>query len=155
MAWVTTPNHATTSSRDQNWKSPADLVQKLVDCASKGGNYLLNVGPTAEGIIPSPSIERMHAVGDWLRANGESVYGTRPGPIQGLEWGRTTQRGGSTFLHAFEWPTDGVLRIPRVFSSAKLLQGGVPLTVRREGETAVIDARAVTPDGLDTVIVLE
>jgi alpha-L-fucosidase len=142
-------------ARDQNWKSPADLVQKLVDCASKGGNYLLNVGPTAEGIIPSPSIERMHAVGDWLRANGESVYGTRPGPIQGLEWGRTTQRGGSTFLHAFEWPTDGVLRIPRVFSSAKLLQGGVPLTVRREGETAVIDARAVTPDGLDTVIVLE
>jgi len=139
---------------DQNWKSPSELVRKLVDCASKGGNYLLNVGPTAEGVIPSPSIERMHAVGDWLRANGESVYGTRPGPVQGLDWGRTTQRDATTFVHVFEWPTDGVVRIPGGFSSARLL-GGAPLAIRREGDRTVVDASGVTPDAIDTVIVLE
>jgi alpha-L-fucosidase len=138
---------------DQNWKSPSELVRKLVDCASKGGNYLLNVGPTAEGVIPSPSIERMHAVGDWLRLNSESVYGTRPGPIQGLDWGRTTQRGANTFLHVFEWPGDGVLRVPGVFSSAMLLTGD-PLTLRREGDQTIVDGRRVTPNALDTVIVL-
>jgi len=96
----------------------------------------------------------MHAVGEWLRANGESVYGTRPGPIQGLDWGRTTQRGTTTFLHVFEWPSDGAVRIPGVFSNAKVLQGGVPLTVRGEGDLTIIDGRAVTPDAIDTVIVL-
>jgi len=140
---------------DLNWKSPAQLVRKLVDCASKGGNYLLNVGPTAEGVIPSPSIERMHAVGEWLRANGESVYGTRPGPIQGLDWGRTTQRGATTFLHVFEWPTDGQLKIPGIVKSARLLAGGTTLPIRREGDGSVIDARNVTPDVIDTVIVLD
>jgi len=139
---------------DENWKSPAQLVRKLVDCASKGGNYLLNVGPTADGAIPEPSIERMRAVGDWLRANGESMYRTRPGPIQGLDWGRTTQRGATTFLHVFEWPSDGAVRIPGVFSNAKVLQGEVPLTVRGERDLTIIDGRAVTPDAIDTVIVL-
>ncbi len=140
---------------DQNWKSPAELVKKLVDCASKGGNYLLNVGPTASGVIPEPSIERMHAVGDWLRANGDAVYGTRPGPVQGLEWCRTTQREATTFLHVFEWPSDGVLRMPGVFSSARPLAAGTQLPLRREGDKTVIDASGVTPDAIDTVIVLE
>ena len=115
---------------DENWKSPAQLVQKLVDCVSKGGNYLLNLGPTALGVIPEPSIERMHAVGDWLRANRESVCETRPGPIQGLDWGRTTQRDATTFLHVFSWPSDGVLRIPGVFSSARPLAAATILPMR-------------------------
>ncbi len=139
---------------DENWKSPAQLVQKLVDCVSKGGNYLLNVGPTALGVIPEPSIERMHAVGDWLRANRESVCETRPGPIQGLDWGRTTQRDATTFLHVFSWPSDGVLRIPGVFSSARPLAAATILPMRREGDTTVIDASGVAPDAIDTVIVL-
>jgi alpha-L-fucosidase len=139
---------------DQNWKSPSELVRKLVDCASKGGNYLLNVGPTAEGVIPQPSIERMHAVGDWLRANGVSVYATRPGPIQGLDWCRTTQRAGTTFLHVVAWPGDGVLRIPGVFSSAKLLTGGAPLTLQREVDQTIADGTRVTPEAIDTIVVL-
>jgi alpha-L-fucosidase len=130
-------------------------VRKLVDCASKGGNYLLNVGPTAEGVIPEPSIERMHAVGAWLQANGESVYNTRPGPIQGLDWCRTTRRESTTFLHVFGWPTDGLLRISGVWSSAASLAGGATLPIRRDGENTVIDASGVTLDRLDTVIVLE
>ena len=97
---------------DHNWKSPADLVRKLVDVASKGGNYLLNVGPTPEGVIPQPSVERMQAIGRWLKANGDAIYGTQPGPLQGLEDLRTTARGSTVYLHAFNWPGDDM---PRAF----------------------------------------
>jgi alpha-L-fucosidase len=86
---------------DHNWKSPSELVRKLVDVVSKDGNYLLNVGPTAEGLIPEPSIERMRTVGDWLRQNGEAIYGTRAGPLQGLEGVRSTQRSSTVFVHLF------------------------------------------------------
>src|SRR5439155_14104695 len=117
---------------DHNWKTPTDLIRKLVDIASKGGNYLLNVGPTAEGVIPQPSIDRLHAMGDWLEVNGESVYGTRPGPLQGLDWCRTTARGEVTYLHVFDWPAGGRLEIPldmRV-RSARLVRDGTPLSTR-------------------------
>jgi alpha-L-fucosidase len=86
---------------DHNWKSPSDLVRKLIDVASKDGNYLLNVGPTAEGLIPEPSIERMRAVGRWLRANGEGIYGTRAGPLQGLHGVRSTQSASTIYFHVF------------------------------------------------------
>lgn len=62
---------------DHNWKSAKLLIDNLVDIAAKGGNYLLNVGPTAEGLIPAASVERLKAMGEWLRINGEAVYATR------------------------------------------------------------------------------
>ena len=72
-------------SGDHNWKSTADLIRKLVDIVSKGGNFLLNVGPTEEGLIPAPSVERLTAVGAWLEQNAAAVYGTVAGPVQGIE----------------------------------------------------------------------
>ncbi len=68
-------------SYDHNWKSAGNLVQKLVTIVSRGGNYLLNVGPTAEGIIPEPSIRSLKGVGEWLKVNGESIYGATASPI--------------------------------------------------------------------------
>ena len=97
---------------DHNWKSPAELVRRLVDVASKGGNYLLNVGPTAEGVIPQPSVERMQAIGEWLRLNGEAIYGTQPGPLQGLDGIRTTRRGSDVYLHTLG---HGDAELPRVY----------------------------------------
>jgi alpha-L-fucosidase len=105
-------------SDDHNWKSPAELVRKLVDTASKDGNYLLNVGPTAEGVIPQPSVERMRALGEWLRRNGEAVYGTRAGPLQGVDNVRTTRHGSKLYLTAFDWPGD---EMPRVFELKTLV----------------------------------
>jgi alpha-L-fucosidase len=99
-------------TNDHNWKSAADLVRNLVDVASKGGNYLLNVGPTAEGVIPQPSVERMRAIGRWLRANGEAIYATQPGPIQGQADVRSTARGSTVYLHALSWPGAD---LPRAF----------------------------------------
>ena len=61
-------------SYDHNWKSTEDLIRKLADIVSKGGNFLLNVGPTAEGLIPEPSVARLKEIGKWLKVNGDSIY---------------------------------------------------------------------------------
>jgi alpha-L-fucosidase len=92
---------------DHDWKSPGELVFKLVDIVSKGGNYLLNVGPTAEGVIPRPSQDNLRAVGEWLRLNGEAVYGTSRSPF-GEEFGdyAATQKGADgkpLFLARNDW----------------------------------------------------
>jgi alpha-L-fucosidase len=103
-------------SYDQNWKSTESLVRNLVDIASKGGNYLLNVGPTSEGLIPAPSVERLKEVGKWMKVNGEAIYGTSASPFKRLPWGRATKKvtaqDSTLYLHVFEWPADGKLIVP-------------------------------------------
>jgi alpha-L-fucosidase len=134
------------------------LIRKLVDIVSKGGNYLLNVGPTAEGVIPQPSVDRLLAMGEWLETNGEAVYGTEPGPVQGLEGYRSTAKGTKIYLHVLNWPEGGQIGIPNPggVSGAYLLgdPAGTPLTVDGEGEGLVITGPANAPDEIDTVVVL-
>jgi alpha-L-fucosidase len=107
------------SKFDNNWKSPTDLVQKLCDIASKGGNFLLNVGPTAEGLIPQPSVDRLGEVGKWLAVNGEAIYGTSAGPyahidVKSLPFdGRCTLKGNVLYVHVFNW-TDGRVKLPDI-----------------------------------------
>ena len=103
-------------STDENWKSTETLIRNLVDIASKGGNYLLNVGPTSLGEIPEPSVVRLQEIGNWMQANGESIYGTQASPTSRPDWGRITQKelpGGRTrlYLHVFQWPDDGRLPV--------------------------------------------
>lgn len=102
---------------DHNFKSVRDLLRKLSDIASKGGNFLLNVGPTAEGEIPAESVVRLRAMGRWMKANGEAIYGTTASPFRKLPWGRATVKvadGGATtlYLHVWDWPADGRLVVP-------------------------------------------
>ncbi|MBN1642057.1 MAG: alpha-L-fucosidase [Anaerolineae bacterium] len=143
---------------DDNWKSTQELIRKLVDIASKNGNYLLNVGPTAEGAIPQPSVDRLLAMGAWLDANGEAVYGTQPGPIQGEAWVRSTSKPGAVYLHVFDWPAGGQIRVasPGPVTGAYLLAdaGRAPLPVRQEGDQIVVSAPGEAPDAIDTVVVL-
>ncbi len=90
-------------SKDNHWKSSETIIHNLVDCASKGGNYLLNVGPTSLGEIPAPSVEILEQVGEWTKLNGDSVYGTHAGPFtRPLPWGRATIKGNRLFLHVFD-----------------------------------------------------
>jgi len=143
-------------SYDHNWKSTTDLVRKLVDIVSKGGVYLLNVGPTAEGVIPQSSIDRLEAMGAWLAVNGDSIYDTRPGPIQGVEWCRSTVKAGTTYLHVFDWPSGGELKLPRALGSvtqARLLADPrhEPLKIRAG---SIIQVPSRMPDPLDTVVAL-
>lgn len=103
---------------DHNWKSTKEMLHKLVDIVSKNGNYLLNVGPTAEGVIPQESIDRLLAMGEWLKVNGESIYGCSAGPIQGMENIRTTQKGNVIYMHILEAPLDGKIVLPWTKRSA-------------------------------------
>jgi alpha-L-fucosidase len=98
------------SKYDENWKPTADLVRKLVDIVSKGGNFLLNVGPTAEGLIPEPSAHRLRQMGAWLKVNGEAIYGASASPFDKEPFdGRTTAKGDTLYLHVFAWPAEGPL----------------------------------------------
>lgn len=144
---------------DENWKSVPDLVHKLVDIVSKGGNYLLNVGPTAEGAIPQASVDRLLAMGRWLDVNGEAIYGTRPGPVQGQEGYRSTRKGNVVYLHVLEWPHDGRIAVrgvsERVRAAAVL---GAPqagaLACHQEGDALTILGPGAAPDPVATVIAL-
>ena len=146
---------------DTNFKSVPTLLHNLIDIASKGGNYLLNVGPTAQGIIPAPEVERLAAVGQWMKTNGEAIYATSASPFKRLPWGRCTQKadGANTtlYLHVFDWPADGKLRVPGLTNrvlSAYLLDGkrSVPAALDADGVTLTLPATA--PDPLSSTVVL-
>ena len=99
---------------DHHFKSSKQLLRNLIDIASKGGNYLLNVGPTSEGLLaPEESSTGSPTIGRWMRVNGQSIYGTTATPLGKLAWGRATgQKPGRLYLHVFDWPEGGRLELP-------------------------------------------
>ena len=145
---------------DEKWKSSQVLVRNLIDIASKGGNYLLNVGPTAEGLIPAPSVERLAEMGRWMKINGEAIYGTTASPFATqLTFGRATSKPGRVYLHVFDWPTDGKLAVPafgRNVKQAYLLTGPKQrLKIEQTSDGSLITVPAQVPDSIATVIVVE
>lgn len=150
---------------DHNWKTTEDLLQKLADIASKGGNFLLNVGPTAMGEIPQPSIERLKEMGEWLKVNGESIYGTSASPFEAPPWGRYTQNALTDnitrlYLHVFDWPNDEKLIVEGLSNEVKyafLLADADrrPLGVSRNGNLLVIRIPRRAPDAVNSVVVLD
>ncbi|MGE5297038.1 MAG: alpha-L-fucosidase, partial [Solirubrobacterales bacterium] len=149
-------------SNDNNWKSTETLIRNLIDIASKGGNYLLNVGPTPLGEIPQPSVERLKAVGKWMKVNGESIYGTTASPFYRLPWGRCTKKvnddGATLYLHVFDWPKDGTLVVPGLHNKvqrASLLATGTKLKAKAGGDGVTIEVPAEAADPIATVVVLE
>ena len=91
--------------KDNNWKSPFDVTRLLYEIAGGGGNYLLNVGPTSEGVIPEASVKILKKVGIWMKRNGEAIYGTDASPYKaGFPWGTITTKGHKLYLGFFRWP---------------------------------------------------
>lgn len=117
---ITMNNYWGYNKFDKDFKSAKELIQMLVDIASKGGNFLLNVGPTAEGLFPQESIDRLKEIGEWMKLSGESIYETQASPFKNLEWGRCTKKssGNDTrlYLHVFNWPEDGKLIVPGILN---------------------------------------
>lgn len=147
---------------DKNFKSVKDLLQKLVDIASKGGNFLLNIGPKADGTFPQESIDRLKAIGSWMKVNGESVYGTSASPFEHIPWGRVTQKkkGDKTllYLHVFDWPTDGKLQLNGIGNTPErvyFLANGAKLDFTKNENTITIPLPSDSNDEYNTVIVME
>jgi alpha-L-fucosidase len=150
-------------SFDNNWKSTETLLHNLIDIASKGGNYLLNVGPTSEGVIPEPSVERLKEIGAWMKVNGDAIYGTTASPFEKpLAWGRCTKKktmfGTTLYLHVFDWPSDGKLVVPGLkneIKSATLLADGKKLDVTKAADGVTILLPQTAPDKISSTVVLQ
>ena len=145
---------------DDNWKSSVTLIRNLIDIASKGGNYLLNVGPTAEGLIPQPSVERLAEIGKWMKVNGEAIYSTSASPFANqLAFGRATSKPGKVYLHIFDYPAGGNLQVPsfgKTIKKAYLLANPKNALKFTEGSAGIhITLPTQPPDRIATVVVLE
>jgi alpha-L-fucosidase len=164
---------------DTNWKSPEDLTFKLVDIASKGGNYLLNVGPTAEGVVPQASQDNLRTVGRWLKVNGEAIYGAQPTPFgeelgapdpseldkngkpvfrQKKEW-RCTVKPGKLYFTLFQWPSGKfeVAKVKGSVSKAYLLadRSKKSLKVTQQGDRVSVALPDKAPGEIASVLVME
>lgn len=147
---------------DEDWKPTETLIRHLIDIASKGGNFLLNVGPTGEGVIPAGSAGRLHEIGAWLKVNGGAIYGTTASPFKKLAWGRCTKKnsgdGATLYLHVFDWPANGKLIVPGLHNevvSATLLADGKPLSTSRDDQGVTVAVAATAPDKISSTIVLK
>ena len=141
---------------DRDFKSAQFLIRGLVEVASRGGNFLLNVGPQPDGRIQPEFQERLHAIGEWLSVNGESIYGTTYGPVQGSSSIRTTAKDNLVFVHVFEWPS-GPLEVsglePKV-TSARMLATGQALKFNQTAARLQINVPPQAPDPNMTTIAL-
>jgi alpha-L-fucosidase len=164
-------------SYDNHFKSTDTLLFNLVDIVSKGGNYLLNVGPTSEGVIPQPEVDRLLEVGKWLKTNGEAIYGAGPSCF-GVEYGnlattkdgygvnqkvsggkdwRCTTKPGKIFIEFFKWPGKQFL-VPAsapLVKNACLMADHKPLPLVYDGGQLTITLPDNAPDPIASVLVLE
>jgi alpha-L-fucosidase len=140
------------NKNDRRFKSTTDLVRALVDAASKGGNFLLNVGPTPEGLIQPEFEERLRGIGAWLSVNGEAIYGTTYGPLQQLPFGRSTAKGRTVYLHVFDMPGAAIEVTGLRARSVTLLAGRKPVKFEQRGETLRIPTAGMAADPHATVL---
>ncbi|MEP6725962.1 MAG: alpha-L-fucosidase, partial [Bacteroidota bacterium] len=145
-----------------NWKSTETLVRNLIDIASKGGNYLLNVGPKADGTFPQESIDLLKGMGAWMKINGEAIYNTKASPFGLFAWGRCTKKDNASntilYFSVFEWPKEGKLVIPGLQNkvvSASLLAGNAKLKTGKTTEGTIVNLPSNALDPIATVIKIE
>lgn len=158
---MTMNGHWGYNSHDTNWKSSTQLIHNIVDIASKGGNYLLNVGPRADGTFPPEAVSRLRDIGAWMKINGASIHGTTASVFPSLPWGRSTTRLAprttQLYLQIFDWPKDGRLVVPGIGNkpvAAHLLAGGREVRIRREGSDLAIEVGPKPSDPICSVVLL-
>lgn len=163
---ITMNNNWGYNSRDDHFKTADMIIKKLVECVSKGGNMLLNVGPDARGNIPEKSLEILRGIGDWMRLNSESIYGCGRSLLPRPDYGRVTQKGKSLYFHVNE-PQIGFVPLVGVKADdvkcIRLLRDGSELKIERNWITnnypdivfVSLGENPLLPDPVDTVIKVE
>ena len=165
------------SDHDHAWKSSTNLIRNLVDIASKGGNYLLNIGPKGDGSLTPETVKSFQAIGAWMKVNGEAIYGSGPTPfgaeagkfsatekdkkgqpifIPAWDW-RATTKPGKIYVALFNWPASGKIELPglqRKVKKAYLLVDHQPLKVEPSAAGVSILLPATAPDKIASVICL-
>ncbi len=142
---------------ETNWKTPQTLLNNLVNVVSRGGNYLLNVGPTSLGTFPTEAIERLRYIGRWLQSYPEAIYGCTYTPMHELGWGQATRKGDSIYLLIFEWPANNKLVIEPFVGSVQTvrLYAGTPLVFTLAGQRLEITVPQHPPDPDVSVLVMD
>ena len=138
---------------DKNYKSGDEIIRTLIRAAGRNGNLLINVGPRPDGCLPDEAVERLHQLGEWMRQNGESIYGTRGGLIPPHDWGVTTQRGNTLYVHILNLK-DNALYLPLSSKRVKLVRlfsdkSRLRYTAAGDGITVQLPT---VPTGVDTII---
>ena len=155
QTWAYNPTETT-------WKTPETLIQNLVQVVSKGGNYLLNVGPTDKGTFPPEAVERLKAIGEWMKQYDKAIYGNTYTPIKGQVWGQATRKDDTIYLHLFEWPQNLTLVVDDFKGKAlsvslfsgnaldfKQQDGKLEITLPEEKPSAVVPVLQVEIDPAD------
>ena len=141
---------------DRNFKSPERLIRTLVEVASRGGNFLLNVGPTPQGTFPLEAQQRLQRIGEWMNVNGESIYQTTYGPVQGVAAGRTTTKEGTIYFELIDHhePRLSLAAVPGKIASVSLLQNGQSCVFEQSGNRLWIDTSVVPPEAFIPVLAI-
>ncbi len=146
---------------DEYWKSPKEILKRLIACVGRGGTYMLNIGPRGDGTVPERAVKTLEQSGEWIRRYPQVVYGTQASPWQhALPWGDVTRKGNTLFLCVFEWPASGTLYLPNLktgIATAELLGGETPVSVATgsQGDWVTLDLPPRASEELVSVIELK
>ncbi|MEG2163967.1 MAG: alpha-L-fucosidase [Bacteroidales bacterium] len=146
------------SSGNQKWKTADVLIHELIDVVSRGGNFLLNIGPKPDGSIPEESIQLFRTIGNWMKINGDAIYGTRANPFaKEFAWGRVTRKGDNKlYLLLYTQPKDGKIELPCSFKNgkvkARLLHNRATINVSQQTNQCILDVSQISMQPLATVI---
>ena len=141
---------------DDHYKSPEELERMLVQAAGNNSNLLLNIGPMPNGEVQDDFVTRLHAVGEWMSRYGDSIYGTRGGPIAPADWGVTTQKAGKIYVHVLNWKGK-LLALPAVqetISTAQSFPDGAAVVFHQSGDGVVLTLPEPKKDEIDRVVLL-
>jgi alpha-L-fucosidase len=141
---------------DHNWKDSSVLIKMLVDCVSLDGNFLLNIGPTGEGVVPAESVIRLHEIGEWMKRNSEAIYGATAGPVR-TDKLRSTQKPGAIYLMPLDWPATISTKIKDRVKKVSLLSDPEhpPLKFQQTGDDLSIEIPSKQPERSVSVLRLE
>ena len=145
---------------DENWKSPKQILERLVACVARGGTYMLNIGPRGDGSVSARCATALRHAGDWIARYPQVIYDVQGSPWKhSMPWGDVTQKDNVLFLTVFEWPASGELYLPNIeqdVQEARLLLGSdsIELLCQRRGKHVVVQVPAKAPESLVSVIKL-